>query len=54
MKYIRINSWLQLGTGLRRAEELSEEGWELVSVASMCVLGCTYAYQLVFKRSLSE
>lgn len=53
MEYMRITSWFQLGTGLERARSLSEQGWELVSVASMTVLGSTYAYQLVFKRPAS-
>jgi hypothetical protein len=50
MEYTRINSWLQLGSGLVKAKAMYEEGWELVSVASMSFLGSTLCYQLVFKR----
>ncbi|MFT5355891.1 MAG: hypothetical protein ACI9KE_003111 [Polyangiales bacterium] len=51
MEYTRINSWLQLGTGLRKAEAMHAEGWELITVASMNFLGSTFAYQLIFRRA---
>ena len=50
MEYTRINSWFGLGGGLIKAKAMYDEGWELVSVASMSILGSTYCYQLIFKR----